>query len=286
MGYFQDVGKKVKRTFTNDNSNAPAPAVQQFGNPAQNQQFGAKVEEQRGMIDNRLGELRNLYAQPDANTLWGQIQARASGQHVPYSPEVLNAMYADNADASAGMVASQSEMMRRAMANAGLGGSGLELSGQMNINRQANKATRAGRRKITSTGTLRNFQSQERAQQQAQNYLAAKNQSAMTAGLAEIDYRSKMSETTSTNPNVNPQEQARIADLRKQYSGANPYEKWLGAAGGSGQPYNMSMGTLSVASPNLGYRAPMDPARRASLERQAADWNAQRNQFFAQHGYA
>jgi hypothetical protein len=172
-----------------------------------------KLEEQRRLAFERLQQLRQFYQNPESAQLLTQMQSQASGASAPFSPGVVNAQLADNADASAGQVRNEQDMMSRAFANAGMSGSGLEASAMVNSRRRAAAASRARPRPITTPPELANFQARERAQQQLQTYLQQRQQAEAQAGLAEVDLRSRMHETgdaqnisgQATNPQANQQ---------------------------------------------------------------------------------
>jgi hypothetical protein len=155
-----------------------------------------QLEEQRRKALERLESLRTYYERPDAAQLLAQFQGRASGEQQPFDRPTLDAMYSQNADASAGMFAGERDAIRQQFANAGLGGSGLETSALITSRRRAGAAARAGRRDITSRAALENYQARERAQQQVAQYLRDRQQAEQTAGLAEVDFRSQMREVT------------------------------------------------------------------------------------------
>lgn len=150
------------------------------------------LEIQRELMFGSLDSLLNFYNRPEGQQLMQQLQQRASGQAQPFTPGVVNAQLANNADASAGQFNNERDMIRMAMGNAGLGGSGLETSALVNSQRQANGMTRAGRREITSRAELENYQAQERAQGQVQSYLAQKQANEAAARAAEVGLRSQM----------------------------------------------------------------------------------------------
>lgn len=150
------------------------------------------LEIQRELMFQSLNSLLGFYDRPEGQALMQQLQARASGQSQPFTPGVVNAQLANNADASAGQFNNERDLIRMAMSNAGLGGSGLEMSALVNSQRQANGMTRAGRREITSRAELENFQAQERAQSQVQSYLAQKQANEAAARAAEVGLRAQM----------------------------------------------------------------------------------------------
>lgn len=258
------------------------------------------LAQEREKIFQLLQQAQGLYNSPEASTLLAQLQGRASGEVVPFDNQVTSAMYAANADASAGRVAGEQDMIRQAFSNAGLGGSGLQAQAMVQSRRRANAATRTGRREITSRAQLENYQAKERAQQQVQNYLAQKNAQIQQAMFQEADYRAKQHATgdatnvaqatggdtqgqapgqTAAAPAVDPQ----IAAMRERFMGANPFSNYLGrpneAAYGFGQAYNPTAATRYAND------VKQWEAGKALQDRKAQDWENQRQLFFAQHGF-
>ena len=116
--------------------------------------------------DPQAQRLGGFFQEQPFQSLMSMLQGRASGADAPYTPGVINAQLGREQDAAAGQVAGQSDMIRRRMANAGMGGSGQELSGLSNVRRQAGAGLRAASRDINSRATLANFQAREQAQGQ------------------------------------------------------------------------------------------------------------------------
>lgn len=156
----------------------------------------SSVEEERRLALDRLRQMQMFYERPEAAQLLQQMQGRASGTDSPYTQGVVNSQLADNADGAAGQVRSEREGIARAFGNAGLSGSGLQMSANINSRRRASALARQGRNQITSRATLANFQARENAQQQVQSYLGQINASKMQAGQAEVDFRGQAREVT------------------------------------------------------------------------------------------
>lgn len=154
------------------------------------------VEEERRLALDRLRQLAQFYERPEAAGLMQQMSQRASGADAPYTQDVTNSMYADNADASAGQVRNERGLIDRAFGNAGLSGSGLQMSARINSQRRASALARQGRRDITSRASLANYQAREQAQGQVQNYLSQIQGAQERAGMAEVDFRGQAREVS------------------------------------------------------------------------------------------
>lgn len=150
------------------------------------------LEAERAKALSRLEDLRQFYDRPDAAQLLQQMQSQASGKDAPFTGDVVGSMLSQNADSGAGQVASDQDMIRQRMSNAGLGGSGLEASAMVTSRRRAAALNRAGRREITSRAALENYQARERAMGRVQQYLAERQNAESQAGMAEVDFRSRM----------------------------------------------------------------------------------------------
>lgn len=151
-----------------------------------------RLEQERNTALQRLEQLRTYYDRPDAAQLLQQLQGRASGQDAPFTQDVIGSLLAGNADASAGMARSEGDMLRQRYANAGLSGSGIETSAMVMSRRRASALARAGRREITSRAALENYQARERAQSQVMQYVQQRQMAEQAAGMAEVDFRSRM----------------------------------------------------------------------------------------------
>lgn len=248
-----------------------------------------KLQEQRDLIEKLFGDWKGFYQQQPAQDLMGQIQGRAAGTDVPFTQPVVDSMMVDNARNAAGGFNRDREMIYQALSAAGLGGSGLGASAVMGASRRAAALAREGRRQITTNAQLQNFQARERAQQQAQSYLAQQQQAQAQQAQSELGYRSQFREIQQEDPQT--------AQLRQQFSGANPFLKQLGSmssvgwdpnAGGplgGGTPF--SRGSYTVAGQQFGWdRDRANQAldnKRSSLMAQAADWSAQRDAFLARY---
>ncbi len=154
------------------------------------------VEQEREAALARLKQMQAFYERPEAAQLLQQFQQRASGQDQPYSQQVQNSQLADNADSAAGQFRWEREQGARQFGNAGLSGSGLQMSNMYNSQRRASALARQGRNQITSRAALANYQAKTAAQQDVQSYLSQMNQAQMQAGQAEVDFRSQAREVT------------------------------------------------------------------------------------------
>jgi hypothetical protein len=168
-------------------------------------------------------------AQPFQNLL-GQVQGRASGQDAPFTQPVINSLLAQQSDAVGAGFGGARDALLRQLTRRGLGGSGLGISAQANMRRQATAQQIAGRRDITSRAQLNNFQARQQAQQQLQGLLGQQfsgQQQFLQGNVAnqnlaaqrEIDFRSRMQEI---GPGMTPRQQAnRDRNLRWYTAQAN-----------------------------------------------------------------
>lgn len=270
------------------------------------------LAQEREKIFGLYGQAGSFYDNPESQALMAQLQGRAAGTTSPFGADVTSGMYAANADASAGRVAGEQDMIRRAFSNAGMGGSGLQAQAMIQSRRKANAATRTGRREITSRAHLENFQARERAQQQVQNFLAQKQQSMQAAQFAEASARGQQHATGDatnvaqvstplgqpgpTGPSGSATVQADRGDdaMRKRFMGANPF-----ASGGmwGGRPTEQQFGLGGTSSMGLnsgGDRMARGQYNQAvksweqsqqTRQRQADDWSRQQANFFSTYGF-
>lgn len=156
------------------------------------------LEEQRRLLFEALQKAGGFYgSDPNAQNLMGQFMGmtQPGGANGPFTPNVVNAQLATNSDSNAAAFGAQRKLVQRAMANAGLTGSGLEASAIMSAQRQSQAATRTGRQAITSRADLENYQARERAQGMAMNFLQQQAQLQSNALGQEAGYRAQMHET-------------------------------------------------------------------------------------------
>lgn len=153
------------------------------------------LEEQRRLIEEAIGRVGGFYGQQQPQDLLGMFMSQARGEAVPFTDQVRQGMLGQNADAGAGQFAGNRQLVQRAMANAGLTGSGLEASALMSAQRNAQQALRAGRREINTRAELENFAARERGQQAAMSFLAQQEAANRAAAAAEVSYRSQMHAT-------------------------------------------------------------------------------------------
>lgn len=292
MSFWDDLSKKLKRNIHGRDKKdwfgsaaSPTPAAVAAPAPATD----PLMEEQRRLAFGRLDELRNFYnADPMALQLQSSLQARMSGQDVPFSQAVRNALLAGNSDAGASQVAGDQAMIRQAMANAGLGGSGIETSAILNARRAASKVTRAERRNITSRAELENFNARTAAQQQAQNYLLQKQQAMAQAGQHEVDLRSQMTNVqnegqAAPSTQAAQADQARIDMLRQKYAGQNPFLKelsWRTPGNTASSLQNVGFGQMAPVADMNAYNNKV-----MALQQQAAAWDSDKAAFLQKHGY-
>lgn len=153
------------------------------------------LAEQRKLIFEALQRQGGFYDSPNSQGVMDAIMRQVKGEDQPFTGQVVTNMLADNADASAGGFRNNRDMIARAMANAGLTGSGLEQSALMSAQMQQGRMARQGRREINTRAQLENFQARERAQTAAMNFLAQQEQAKRAVAFAEVDQRGKMHAT-------------------------------------------------------------------------------------------
>jgi hypothetical protein len=135
-------------------------------------------QQQRGIYDQGLGQ-----------TLEGALMGQLTGGDQPFNQQVQQNLMAEVADASAGGVASEADLIRSAFANAGLGGSGIEASAQMSSQRRARREAQKSRRDVQTRAQLENYQARERAQARAAPFLQQKAQAKWAPTQAEAGAR-------------------------------------------------------------------------------------------------
>jgi len=264
------------------------------------------LAQEREKIFGLYGQAGSFYDNPESQALLAQLQGRASGEAVPFDQQVTSGMYAANADASAGRFGGESDMIRRAFSNAGMGGSGLQAQAMIQSRRKANAATRTGRREITSRAQLENFQARERGQQQVQNFLAQKQQAMQQAQFAEAQARSQQHATgDATNvaqatgtptaqtqtPSAAPaaaKPDPQVEAMRKRFMGANPFARHIGSGKPGGAQYadaNRFGTSFSSGASRLATDTSRWNAQQESYKRQSDDWNRQQANFFSAYGY-
>ena len=216
----------------------------------------ATLDDIRAQILADFGRLENLtqtapefqnvagfYQQPAGSALMAQLAARASGQDAPFTPQVISSLIGQDVGAAARGVSNQSMLIRQQMANAGMSGSGLELSGLVNARRQASASARQARAQITSRAQLANYQARAQAQEQIQGYLqqqlqaqqfmaTQKAQLARDAILGQNEFQARMREVS----------QAGLAQQQGQGQAQQTKQAWnpqtLGRKGPAGMQYH------------------------------------------------
>lgn len=138
--------------------------------------------------------LGGMFDSPQFQEHFGNLQARASGADQPFNDQVVASMIGMETGANARSVQNQDAITRQAMANSGMGGSGLEASQMISARRSASAASRQARSQITSKAHLSNFQARERAQQEIQGYLQQQlqNQQFIAAQKAALQAQATM----------------------------------------------------------------------------------------------
>lgn len=155
---------------------------------------GGGLDEQRGLAFRALNEQRGQYGDPFAQAYQTQLAQRAAGQDVPFTDQVRGLMLAQSADASAGQYAGEQQQILRAMANAGLSGSGLQASALANAQRRAARTARQGRQQINTRAELENYNARERAMEAAAQYLQQRAANNWLAAQQEVMLRSQFRE--------------------------------------------------------------------------------------------
>lgn len=137
-------------------------------------------------------QVAGFHQQAPAQALMAQLQGRAAGTDVPFTPSVIATMVGQDVGAANRAMQNQNALVRQQMARSGMSGSGMELSALINARRAAAASARAARSRITSRAHLSNFQARERAQQQIQGYLQQQlqNQQFMAAQAANLQAQS------------------------------------------------------------------------------------------------
>lgn len=163
------------------------------------------MEQERQQILDLFRQGSSGYGGPQAQALEQQIGARASGQSQPFDQNVLAGMLSQNADSAAGGYGSERDMIRMAMSNQGLSGSGMETSAILSAMRRQGQQVRTGRRDITTRAALENFGAAERAQAQGMEYLRQKLGYQQQGAFAEAGYRSTFQEPEQQGGQQGPQ---------------------------------------------------------------------------------
>jgi hypothetical protein len=153
------------------------------------------LEEQRRAIFEALQRQGMFYDSPDAQNLQRRIMQQVDGTDQPFTNEVRQNMLADNSDGAASGYQRNQEQINRAMANAGLVGSGLQASALMGAQMQQGMAARQGRREVNTRAQLENYSARERAQTTAMNYLAQQEQAKRQVMNSEVEQRGRMHAT-------------------------------------------------------------------------------------------
>ena len=156
----------------------------------------ALLAEQRQLAFDRIASMGDTYENdPLAQAIQQGFMGTLGGDSLPFTDEVTNSLLSDVSDSNAEALAAQQDQIRSAMANAGLGGSGMALSAGLNARRAAQSAIRKGRREVKSRASLENFAAQERARQAASNYMAQKAAQRRAQAQMEVDLRKRFEVT-------------------------------------------------------------------------------------------
>lgn len=198
-GNVAPTGNDFGYTYTSDtpqgytpfNGVSPTWQAQQ----AQQSQNDAKLEEQRRLAEQALARQEGLYQQGPQVELRDRILNSMRGNDAPFTPDVVNGLIAQETDASASGLASQQDLIRQAMANSGMSGSGLQASAMANAQRAASKRSRGASRDIRTRAELENYQARERAQTRASALFAQQEAAERAARMKEVDFRSRFEVT-------------------------------------------------------------------------------------------
>lgn len=150
------------------------------------------LAEQRALIEEALARIGLTYDSPEAQALMAQLQQQAAGTLAPFTPAVRSGLLGRSAAGAAGQLRGEEELIRRAMANAGTTGSGIETSALLAARQRAGGAVRAGRREIETRSDLENFYAGERARGGVAALLAARQGAQQARSGAEIGYRGQL----------------------------------------------------------------------------------------------
>ncbi len=246
------------------------------------------LEEQRKLLFEALQGSGQFYdTNPNAGALMQAIMRQVSGEDSPFTQQVVQNMLADNADAGAASYSRERQGISRAMANAGLSGSGLAANA-MNMAQSRNAgATRAGRREVQTRAQLENYNAKVQANIQGMNFLAAQARQRQDAAFQEAGYRSQMHETgdasnMSNQPQQAPQQQpAQPAQpALATPTPARPTQDvnyWGGNSGGFGGAGGSLAGSGNLAAANATYQSQIQQQERdrQELQRRQIDWDMQ-----------
>lgn len=190
---------------------------------AQRQADEAKLEAERAKLFDALNRQENSYSTAIPVELQGRIMDGVRGVDQPFTPEVVSNMIGVEADASAAGLASEQELIRQAMANRGLGGSGMQASAMVDSQRRASRRTRGASRDIRTRAQLENYQARERAQQRAAAFLAQKEAAERAARLKEADMRSRFEVTGDNAEDKSFENMLKLATLQRMGMQNNGY---------------------------------------------------------------
>ena len=151
----------------------------------------SSLEKQREAMFAALDKQRGLYQDPLAQQLEAALSGQLSGADSPFTADVVTGLGSQASDAAAAGFESDRDMILRAMANAGVSGSGAQASAMLNAKRRANAANRSARRDIRTRADLENYQARERARASLNSYLSQRASAMQAANLAEANLRSR-----------------------------------------------------------------------------------------------
>jgi len=194
MGLSAEYRDYLLRAFPGNGTYNRSAVMGSPGSPAPVVAPPINLDEERAKILALFQMGRQAYDSPAAQTLESQIAARSSGQSRPFDQNVLAGMYSQNADSAAGGFGAERDMIRMAMANQGLSGSGMETSAILSAMRRQGQQVRTGRRDISTRAALENFGAAERAQAQGMEYLRQRAAYQQQGAFAEAGYRSTLQE--------------------------------------------------------------------------------------------
>lgn len=195
-----------------------------------------ELEAQRARILENLQSLMQVGSQqnPVYQQLQGLYQQGSTGGLDPYSQSWQQNQIGQESAAGNAQYQGQADMIRRAFANAGLSGGGLQAGAMADLQSRSAQQVRQARQTITSDAQLRNVQarmdymSKLQALQQQQFTQQAQATAQDTATRSQFNVTSDGGKTTPSNLNPQAQAQQPAAQagdpgLRARFMGANPF---------------------------------------------------------------
>lgn len=180
---------------------APPPAVTgggSFYDPRYSQEREDLLAQQRERAFASLDQGASLFRSDLGAAARNSIEGTLGGNRLPFTEGVQANLFSRRADAAAAERGVRQREIQRFFANSGMGGGGGELAALAGASRNYSTRTQQARNEIDVTSMLENFAAQERARDQAIQFMASQSAAEAPFRLKEADLRSRFEITGQT----------------------------------------------------------------------------------------